>query len=173
MNLINTIITLICTLLTTIATVALSVFAFQARDSFLKQELYNFGWNFLQDYQNYIEWLLENKVKLDKELTSENTSLASINYNKFNKVERAFLRLEIMTEEKIFSRTREQINKIHKLNLQYYSKDNSNEAQQIRNTICSDLLQINVAIPDFLDFINSNIKTKKIKLSNKQRGKIK
>lgn len=159
---------MICAIVTAVATVALAIFAFQARDSFLKQELYNFGWNFLQEYQNYREWLLQNKKSLDEELNTEDTSLSLDNYNRFNNVEKSFLRLNIMTDEKFFQKTKEQMRKISSLNIQYYAKDTKEEANHLRKDITMELIQNNVAISDFLDFVNSEIKAYRIKKKKKE-----
>lgn len=159
MEVINT----ISAIITAIATIALAAFAFQARDSFLKQELYNFGWNFLQEYQNYREWLLHNKKFLDEELNTEETDIALDNYNRFSNVEKSFLRLEIMTNEKFFRKTKEQMRKVHQLNIQYYAKDKNDEANEIRKNIGMELIQNNVAISDFIEFVDSEVKTIKQK----------
>lgn len=157
--------------ITALATVALAIFAFQARNSFLKQELYNFAWNFLQEYQNFREWFLQNKKLLDAELDTESTELAQICYNKFNEVYKSFLRLEIMTDEKNFKKVKEQIRKIHRVNIEYYAKEKTEEANNLRSSIAMELIQNNVSVTDLLDFIRSEIKCARQKQSKRIKNK--
>lgn len=152
----------ICSFLTALGTIALAFFAFQAKDSFLNQELYNFGWNFLQEYQSYKEWFLLNLKSLNKELDTEYTDIALEGYNKFQNIERYFLRLNFMTDESFFKKTKKQIDMMDKVLMQYYSKDNSENAKKLRDNIVSDLIKNNVAIEDFLEFLHTKIKTKKL-----------
>ena len=142
----------ISSLITAIATVALAVFAFQARNSFLKQELYNFGWNFIQEFQIFKEWFLSNKKLLDEELTLQETKLAEECDNRFAVIRKSFLRLRIMTDEKYFKKTKEQIDKLDNICFQYYSKEINDDSNNLRDNICLELVKNNVVITEFFRF---------------------
>lgn len=142
---------MICSIVTALATIALAIFAFQARNSYLRQELHSFAWDFLDNYRDLRAWVLCNIDKFDLQKNEYDEDLDKEFWNRLNIVEKIFLKIDIVVSKKFFAKTKMQLKLCHKIWLNYSTQKDKDKFN--KQNIQAELLN-HVETEEFVEFVD-------------------
>lgn len=94
-------ITAIATTILMLATVFLAIAAWQAKKSFLQENLYNDSWELYKKWNDLIIWIFNNKIQLDNELIKKEKTYCDMFKEKLDFINFLYIKVKHLYDDKL------------------------------------------------------------------------